>query len=169
MASSTGLPTVSAGRRPGHDGRGRLATPNNGWPIRRVVAGNQQRQPQSDKRENDHRDEEQRILGGNAEKIIRAYSLYLAGSAMGFERGWTSLLQILASRPADVTERRDHAMGRLGIEQRDYPFNRAYMYTQCSPVEPTDSARAMSCHQRPAVLRALRPLIAGPLKLFDRA
>jgi cyclopropane-fatty-acyl-phospholipid synthase len=63
---------------------------------------------------------------------------------MGFERGWTSLFQILASRPLDMTERRDHATARLGVEQRDYPFNRAYMYRQSSNAEPTDSARAIS-------------------------
>jgi cyclopropane-fatty-acyl-phospholipid synthase len=77
-----------------------------------------------------HLDEARRILGANAEKIIRAYRLYLAGSAMGFERGWTSLFQILASRPAEMTERHGHATGWLGVERGDYPFNRAYMYAQ---------------------------------------
>ncbi|WP_408233432.1 MULTISPECIES: class I SAM-dependent methyltransferase [Paraburkholderia] len=91
-----------------------------------------------------HLDEAQRTLGVNAEKIIRAYRLYLAGSAMGFERGWTSLFQILASRPADMAEQRDHATGRLSFAQRDYPFNRGDVYTQSSTAEPTDSARAMS-------------------------
>ena len=47
-----------------------------------------------------------------AEKILRAYRLYLAGSAMSFERGWMSLHQILAARGA----------------QSSYPFNRSYMY-----------------------------------------
>lgn len=99
-----------------------------------------------------HLDEARRILGANAEKIIRAYRLYLAGSAMGFERGWTSLFQILASRPAEMTERHDHATGWLGVERGDYPFNRAYMYaqtqtpapTQRSIAEPIDSTRAIS-------------------------
>src|SRR3990167_7750617 len=40
-----------------------------------------------------------------AEKILRAYRLYLAGSAMSFEQGWLSLHQLLATRPAgDVTD-----------------------------------------------------------------
>lgn len=79
-----------------------------------------------------HLDEARRILGGDAEKVIRAYRLYLAGSAMGFERGWTSLFQILALRRPDMTEGSDHFTGREGAERRDYPFNRAYMYAQSS-------------------------------------
>jgi cyclopropane-fatty-acyl-phospholipid synthase len=58
--------------------------------------------------------------GGNeaAEKTLRAYRLYLAGSAMSFEQGWLSLHQLLAMRPlADGT-------------RPDYPFNRDYMYSQ---------------------------------------
>ncbi len=35
----------------------------------------------------EHLDEARRVLGMDAEKITRAYRLYLAGSAMGFERG----------------------------------------------------------------------------------
>ena len=34
-----------------------------------------------------------------APKVVQAYRLYLAGSAMGFERGWMCLYQMLASRP----------------------------------------------------------------------
>lgn len=49
-----------------------------------------------------------------AEEILRAYRLYLAGSAMCFEQGWISLHQILATQgPAP-----------------NYPFNREYMYAQ---------------------------------------
>lgn len=80
-----------------------------------------------------HLDDARRILGGDAEKIIRAYRLYLAGSAMGFERGWTSLFQILASRPIDMAERRDQSSDR-----REYPFNRTYMYPQNADIESTE-------------------------------
>jgi len=58
-----------------------------------------------------------------AERILRAYRLYLAGSAMSFERGWLSLHQILASRPA--------ATGGFNVPpgaQSAYPFTRNYMY-----------------------------------------
>jgi cyclopropane-fatty-acyl-phospholipid synthase len=91
-----------------------------------------------------HLDDARRILGGDAEKIIRAYRLYLAGSAMGFERGWTSLFQILASRPADTTERLDHCTSRSGIDQHAYPYNRTYMYARSPTAEPREAGRAMS-------------------------
>lgn len=64
-------------------------------------------------------DEAGRIAG---ERTVRAYRLYLAGSAGAFERGWMALHQTLASRPS----------GRLGDgplrgAQSVYPFNRDYM------------------------------------------
>ena len=59
----------------------------------------------------------------NAEKILRAHRLYLAGSAMSFERGWMSLHQILAARPSG-----DVAHGTMRGAQSAYPFNRSYMY-----------------------------------------
>ena len=40
------------------------------------------------------------ITQAQAERVLRAYRLYLAGSAMSFERGWLSLHQMLAARPA---------------------------------------------------------------------
>jgi cyclopropane-fatty-acyl-phospholipid synthase len=49
-----------------------------------------------------------------AEKTLRAYRLYLAGSAMSFEKGWLALHQVLATRPAGA--------------QSHYPFKRDYMY-----------------------------------------
>ncbi|MEO7885615.1 MAG: class I SAM-dependent methyltransferase, partial [Polaromonas sp.] len=59
-----------------------------------------------------------------AEKTLRAYRLYLAGSAMSFEQGWISLHQMLAARPSgDV-----HSAAMSGA-QSAYPFSRAYMYT----------------------------------------
>jgi len=74
-----------------------------------------------------HLAEARRALGANAERIIRAYRLYLAGSAMGFEHGWTSLFQVLASRPDGVVEPPEQASSRLRATQSGYPFNRTYM------------------------------------------
>jgi cyclopropane-fatty-acyl-phospholipid synthase len=58
-----------------------------------------------------------------AEKTLRAYRLYLAGSAMSFEQGWLSLHQMLATRPSGEIR-------NLPIKgaQSVYPFNRDYMY-----------------------------------------
>jgi cyclopropane-fatty-acyl-phospholipid synthase len=58
-----------------------------------------------------------------AEKTLRAYRLYLAGSAMCFEQGWISLHQLLATRPSGQT-----GEGRLRGSQSSYPFDRRYMY-----------------------------------------
>jgi cyclopropane-fatty-acyl-phospholipid synthase len=55
--------------------------------------------------------------------VLRAYRLYLAGSAMAFEQGWISLHQMLASRPSgSVTD------GAMRGAQSVFPFNREYMY-----------------------------------------
>ena len=57
------------------------------------------------------------------EKVVRAYRLYLAGSAMSFERGWLALHQMLAARPSgDVSD------GAMRGAQSAYPFNREYIY-----------------------------------------
>jgi cyclopropane-fatty-acyl-phospholipid synthase len=57
------------------------------------------------------------------ERIVRAYRLYLAGSAMSFERGWLALYQMLASRPdGDVNS------GPMRGAQSVYPFNRSHVY-----------------------------------------
>ncbi len=58
-----------------------------------------------------------------AEPTVRAYRLYLAGCAMGFERGWMALHQTLASRPSGRL-----ADGTLRGAQSPFPFNRGYMY-----------------------------------------
>ncbi len=58
-----------------------------------------------------------------AEKVVRAYRLYLAGCAMSFEQGWISLHQVLASRPSGVV-----ADGPMRGAQSVYPFQRAYIY-----------------------------------------
>ncbi|HEX5311731.1 class I SAM-dependent methyltransferase [Aquabacterium sp.] len=62
-----------------------------------------------------HLDQARRVLGARSESVIRAYRLYLAGSAMGFEQGWLSLFQVLGVREDD-----NRACA--------YPFNRSYMY-----------------------------------------
>ena len=51
------------------------------------------------------------------------YRLYLAGSAMSFERGWLALHQMLATRPSGQFE-----SGPLRGAQSVYPFNREYVY-----------------------------------------
>ncbi len=57
------------------------------------------------------------------EGVVRAYRLYLAGSAICFEQGWLSLYQMLATRPSgDVSE------GPMRGAQSRFPYNREYMY-----------------------------------------
>ena len=58
-----------------------------------------------------------------AEKILRAYRLYLAGSAMSFENGWLALHQVLAARPSS-----DVPAEAIKGAHSAYPFNRNYMY-----------------------------------------
>lgn len=56
-------------------------------------------------------------------ETIRAYRVYLAGSALCFERAWISLYQMLgASRTGAVTD------GPMRGAQSVYPFQRDYMY-----------------------------------------
>jgi len=57
------------------------------------------------------------------EHVVRAYRLYLAGSAMSFERGWISLHQMLAGRPSGNVDE-----GPMRGAQSAFPFQRAYMY-----------------------------------------
>ncbi|SDY94860.1 cyclopropane-fatty-acyl-phospholipid synthase [Variovorax sp. YR634] len=59
----------------------------------------------------------------NAERVLRAYRLYLAGSAMSFEQGWISLHQMLSTRPDGKVEH-----GVLRGAQSVYPFARDYIY-----------------------------------------
>jgi cyclopropane-fatty-acyl-phospholipid synthase len=54
---------------------------------------------------------------------VRAYRLYLAGSAMPFERGWMSLHQVLAARPSGELEE-----GAMVGAQSGYPFTRHCIY-----------------------------------------
>jgi cyclopropane-fatty-acyl-phospholipid synthase len=65
---------------------------------------------------------------GEAERItsqatVRAFRVYLAGSAMAFERRWMALYQLLGTRPTD-----DPQDGTIRGAQSRYPFNRSYMY-----------------------------------------
>jgi cyclopropane-fatty-acyl-phospholipid synthase len=57
------------------------------------------------------------------ERVLRAYRLYLAGSAMAFEHGWIALHQMLASRPSG-----DLSAGALRGAQSAYPFTRDHIY-----------------------------------------
>ncbi|MBA4003506.1 MAG: SAM-dependent methyltransferase, partial [Delftia sp.] len=70
----------------------------------------------------------QRILEQHADaegaaKVLRAYRLYLAGCAMGFERGWIALHQMLCTHPDGLLQ-----SGPMVGAQSDYAFNREYMY-----------------------------------------
>ncbi len=67
----------------------------------------------------------------HAERILRAYRLYLAGSAMSFERGWIALHQMLSARPTT-----DRAVDTIAGAQSIYPFNRSYMYPCSTPSSP---------------------------------
>ncbi|MBV8248449.1 MAG: class I SAM-dependent methyltransferase [Comamonas sp.] len=73
-------------------------------------------------------DEAQRILAAQhgpeqAARALRAYRLYLSGCAMGFERGWTALHQMLCCKPDG-----EMRTGVIKGAQSSYPFNREYIY-----------------------------------------
>jgi cyclopropane-fatty-acyl-phospholipid synthase len=52
---------------------------------------------------------------------VRAFRLHLSGSAVGFERSWLSVFQLLATRPSgDVTD------GAIRGAQSRYPFTRRH-------------------------------------------
>jgi cyclopropane-fatty-acyl-phospholipid synthase len=57
------------------------------------------------------------------DRVVRAYRLYLAGSAMSFERAWISLHQMLAARPSGSIDD-----GPMRGAQSAFPFQRSYMY-----------------------------------------
>lgn len=65
------------------------------------------------------------VGAAQGDKVLRAYRLYLAGSALGFERGWMALHQVLALRPDGELRG-----GFLHGAQSDYPFTRDYMYKE---------------------------------------
>jgi cyclopropane-fatty-acyl-phospholipid synthase len=60
-----------------------------------------------------------------ADSVLRAYRLYLAGSAMCFEQAWLSLYQMLCAKPTG-----DPVDGPMRGAQSAFPFNRGYMYPQ---------------------------------------
>ena len=60
--------------------------------------------------------------GLTTEATVRAYRLYLAGSAMCFERGWLALYQLLAAKPQDARGARLQWAARS-----DYPYTRAHL------------------------------------------
>jgi cyclopropane-fatty-acyl-phospholipid synthase len=68
------------------------------------------------------------------ERTLRAYRLYLAGSAMAFERGWMSLHQVLAANPSG-----DVAAGAMPGAQSVYPFTRDHLYP--APCSTSSSPR----------------------------
>jgi len=59
------------------------------------------------------------------ERALRAYRMYLAGCAMGFEHGWIALHQVLAQH------RRGWRGDELSLkEESGYPWRRDYIYTE---------------------------------------
>ncbi|MEG0676382.1 MAG: cyclopropane-fatty-acyl-phospholipid synthase family protein [Comamonas sp.] len=58
-----------------------------------------------------------------AARALRAYRLYLAGCAMGFEHGWVALHQMLCIKPDG-----DLQHGVMPGAQSRYAFNREYIY-----------------------------------------
>ena len=67
------------------------------------------------------------ISPSQAERVLRAYRLYLAGSAMSFDEGWISLHQFLATRGRESTGTQPDLTTRRA--RAAYPFNRSYMYS----------------------------------------
>ncbi|MGB6104697.1 MAG: class I SAM-dependent methyltransferase [Pusillimonas sp.] len=66
----------------------------------------------------------QTLQAEQGERSLRAYRIYLAGCAMGFEHGWIALHQVLA-------QSRGHGRGDELDYPRDiaYPWRRDYMYS----------------------------------------
>ncbi|CAM5202553.1 Cyclopropane-fatty-acyl-phospholipid synthase OS=Castellaniella defragrans OX=75697 GN=HNR28_003102 PE=3 SV=1 [Castellaniella defragrans] len=59
----------------------------------------------------------------SGERSLRAYRMYLAGCAMGFEHGWVALHQILAQHaPTGRSDELDHPADLA------YPWRRDYIY-----------------------------------------
>ncbi|MTH77575.1 class I SAM-dependent methyltransferase [Paracoccus aestuariivivens] len=66
---------------------------------------------------------EQTLPPTQAGQVLRAFRLYLAGCALGFEESWTSLFQILLTRPDGAPTAKD-----LPGARSSYPFRRDYIY-----------------------------------------
>jgi cyclopropane-fatty-acyl-phospholipid synthase len=71
-----------------------------------------------------------------SEGTLRAWRLYLAGSAMAFERGWLALHQVLAARPSGRVED-----GVLRGAQSAYPFTRDHVYGHPTPCSTSSSPK----------------------------
>ncbi len=90
-------------------------------------------------------DSARRILGPRGDKILRAYRLYLAGSAMSFEQGWLSLFQILGAHLDGLIEPDAQLPPTMRARQCAYPFERGYMQA------PQSFRPCASKHRRPNV------------------
>jgi cyclopropane-fatty-acyl-phospholipid synthase len=64
-----------------------------------------------------------RLGKDKGEKVLRAYRIYLAGCAMGFEQGWIALHQMLAIKPSGQVNAVE-----LPGSRSDYPFSRDHIY-----------------------------------------
>jgi cyclopropane-fatty-acyl-phospholipid synthase len=77
-----------------------------------------------------------------SDTTLRAWRLYLAGSAVAFERGWMALHQVLAARPTGQIETVSDGVRALRGAQSVYPFTREHVYvprrcsTSSSPKRP---------------------------------
>jgi len=72
-------------------------------------------------------DQARKILSdGRGQRALRAYRLYLAGCAAGFENGWIALFQILGAHlpQSGRADELDHPPDLA------YPWRRSYMYEQ---------------------------------------
>ena len=79
----------------------------------------------SDGLENRLEEARQVLKGEQGERSLRAYRLYLAGCAAGFENGWIALHQILCQHtPSGRRDELDHPADLA------YPWRRDYMYAK---------------------------------------
>ena len=65
------------------------------------------------------------LQGDQGERSLRAYRMYLAGCAMGFEHGWIALHQVVAQPSQEGrSDELDYPQGQA------YPWRRDYIYEQ---------------------------------------
>jgi cyclopropane-fatty-acyl-phospholipid synthase len=67
------------------------------------------------------------------EATLRAWRLYLAGSAVAFERGWMALHQVLAARPTGAVDNNKLPGSAMRGAQSVYPFTRDHLYSHDRP------------------------------------
>jgi len=65
------------------------------------------------------------LSGERGARALRAYRLYLAGCALGFENGWVALYQVLAQH--NPTGRSDELDRPVDLA---YPWRRDYIYSK---------------------------------------